>query len=153
MNGRIKTEYVDQDLNDFTEGFEIPKERTKPWGTAHAVLCAKDVIKEPFAVINADDFYGRDAFEKAAKFLTEEVAPDKYCIIGYDLIKTLSKHGTVSRGVCEVNTQNELVSINERTKIYRENDKIVYEENDGNHEVPANSKVSMNFWGFDPSVF
>ena len=153
LNGRIKTEYVDQDLTDYTEGFEIPKDRTKPWGTAHAVLCAQDAIKEPFAVINADDFYGRDAFEKAAKFLTTEVTPGKYCIIGYELIKTLSEHGTVSRGVCEVNANGELISITERTKIYQENDKIVYEENDGKHEVPADSKVSMNFWGFDPSVF
>lgn len=119
LNGRIKTEYVDQDLTDFTNGFEIPKERTKPWGTAHAVLCAGDVIKEPFAVINADDFYGRDAFEKAAQFLTTEVAPNKYCIIGYELSKTLSENGTVSRGVCEVNAAGELMSINERTKIYR----------------------------------
>ena len=153
LNGRIKTEYVDQDLTDFTNGFEIPKERTKPWGTAHAVLCAGDVIKEPFAVINADDFYGRDAFEKAAQFLTTEVAPNKYCIIGYELSKTLSENGTVSRGVCEVNAAGELMSINERTKIYRENDKIIYEENDGKHEVPSDSKVSMNFWCFDPSVF
>jgi len=153
LNGRIKTEYVDQDLTDYTGGFEIPKERTKPWGTAHAVLCAKDVIKEPFAVINADDFYGKDAFEKAAAFLTTEVAPDRYCIIGYDLAKTLSEHGTVSRGVCQVNEKNELVSINERTKIYRENNKIIYEENDRKHEVDENAKASMNFWGFDPSVF
>lgn len=153
LNGRIKTEYVDQDLTDYTEGFEIPGERTKPWGTAHAVLCAKDVVNEPFAVINADDFYGRDAFEKAAKFLTSEAAPDKYCIIGYELAKTLSENGTVSRGVCELNANGELISINERTKIYRENERIVYEENDGKHEVPDNSKVSMNFWGFDPSVF
>jgi NDP-sugar pyrophosphorylase family protein len=153
LTGKIKTEYVDQDLTDFTGAFEIPKERTKPWGTAHAVLCAKEVIKEPFAVINADDFYGRDAFEKAAKFLTGEVAPDKYCIIGYELAKTLSQNGTVSRGVCEVNAAGELVSINERTKIFRENGKIVYEEADGKHEVPENAQASMNFWGFDPSVF
>ena len=153
LNGKIKTEYVNQDLTDNTEGYDIPKERVKPWGTAHAVLSAKDAIKEPFAVINADDFYGKDAFEKAARFLTSEVAPDKYCIIGYELVKTLSDNGTVSRGVCEVNDRNELVSIKERTKIYRENNKIVYEEADGKHEVPENSKVSMNFWGFDPSVF
>lgn len=153
LNGKIKTEYVDQDLTDFTEGFQIPAERTKPWGTAHAVLCAKDVITEPFAVINADDFYGKDAFEKAAKFLTSEVAPDKHCIIGYELAKTLSDNGTVSRGVCEVNENNDLVSIQERTKIYREENKIVFEEEDGKHEVSENAKVSMNFWGFDPSVF
>lgn len=153
LSGRIKTEYVDQDLTDYTGGFDIPNERTKPWGTAHAVLCARDVIKEPFAVINADDFYGRDAFEKAAKFLTAEVAPDKQCIIGYELAKTLSENGTVSRGVCDINEEGELVGINERTKIYREGGKIVYEESDGKHEVPDNSKASMNFWGFDPSIF
>jgi len=153
LNGRINTEYVDQDLTDFTDGFEIPKERIKPWGTAHAVLCAKEIIKEPFAVINADDFYGRDAFEKAAAFLTSEVSPEKHCIIGYELAKTLSENGTVSRGVCEVNEKNELVSINERTKIYKEGDKIVYEDNEGKHEVPENSKASMNFWGFDSSIF
>ena len=153
LNGKIKTEYVDQSLAHFTDAFEISQERTKPWGTAHAVLCAKEVIKEPFAVINADDFYGRDAFEKAVAFLTSEAAPNKYCIIGYELAKTLSQNGTVSRGVCDVNANNDLVSIKERTKIYRENEKIVYEENDGKHEVPEDSKVSMNFWGFDPSVF
>jgi NDP-sugar pyrophosphorylase family protein len=153
LKGKIETAYVDQDLTDYTEGFNIPAERTKPWGTAHAVLCAKDVIKEPFAVINADDFYGRDAFEKAAKFLTSEVSPSLYCIIGYNLSSTLSEHGTVSRGVCEVNADNELVGINERTKIYRENNSIVYEDSDGKHNVPADSKVSMNFWGFDPTVF
>ncbi len=153
LKGKIQTEYVDQDLTDYTEGFQIPAERTKPWGTAHAVLCAKDVIKEPFAVINADDFYGKDAFEKAAKFLTSEVAPDKHCIIGYELAKTLSENGTVSRGVCEVDDNKKCVSINERTKIYREGGKIVYEESDGKHEVSENAKVSMNFWGFDPSVF
>ena len=153
LNGKIKTEYVDQDLNYFTNGIAFPKERTKPWGTAHAVLCAKDVIKEPFAVINADDFYGKDAFENAAKFLTTEAAPDKFCIIGYELAKTLSQNGTVSRGVCEVNVQDELVSIIERTKIYRENGAIIYEESDGKHIVPENSKASMNFWGFDAAVF
>src|SRR5215213_9215421 len=115
LNGRIKTEYVDQDLTDFTGGFEIPKERTKPWGTAHAVLCAKDVIKEPFAVINADDFYGRDAFEKAFKFLTTECNEKTYSIIGYELAKTLSENGTVSRGVCQVDQKGNLVSIAERT--------------------------------------
>ena len=85
--------------------FNTPADRTKPWGTAHAVLCARDVIHEPFAVINADDFYGRDAFEKAAKFLTTDVNPQTYCIIGYQLSKTLSENGTVSRGVCETRRQ------------------------------------------------
>jgi hypothetical protein len=153
LKGKIQTAYVNQDLTDNTEGFEIPKERVKPWGTAHAVLCAKDAINEPFAVINADDFYGKDAFEKAATFLTEEVSQKKYCIIGYELPKTLSDNGTVSRGVCEVDANHNLVSITERTKIYREGDEIIYEDKDGKHDVPDTVKVSMNFWGFDVSVF
>ena len=153
LKGKIETEYVNQDMTDFTEGFQIPKERTKPWGTAHAVLAAKDAISGPFAVINADDFYGKDAFQKAADFLNNDVSPKKYCIIGYELPKTLSDNGTVSRGVCEVDTDHNLVSITERTKIYREGDKIVYEDKDGKHDVPDTVKVSMNFWGFDVSVF
>jgi choline kinase len=153
LKGRIETDYVYQDLHSFVDGAEVPADRTKPWGTAHAVLCAKDAIKEPFAVINADDFYGRDAFEKAAKFLTSEVREDLYSIIGYDLAKTLSENGTVSRGVCQVDGHNYLVGIAERTKVYREGDKIVYEENDQKNELPADSKVSMNFWCFHPSVF
>ncbi|GAC1383928.1 MAG: nucleotidyltransferase [Ginsengibacter sp.] len=153
LQGKVETVYVDQNLNDFTDGQPVPSERTKPWGTAHAVLCAKRVINEPFAVINADDFYGRDAFEKAAKFLTTEVSAIKYSIIGYDLSKTLSENGTVSRGVCEVDENMNLVSIVERVKIYKEGDKIVYEEGETKTEVPATAKVSMNFWCFDPSVF
>lgn len=158
LKGRIPIDYVYQDLEDYTDDFNIPAERKKPWGTAHAVLCAKEVIREPFAVINADDFYGKDAFEKAYTFLTKEVAPDKYCIIGYELSKTLSEHGTVSRGVCEVDGRGNLVSIKERTKIYMEDTgdktaKIVFEEEDGKHEVPFDSQVSMNFWGFDGTVF
>jgi len=110
-------------------------------------------IEEPFAVINADDFYGRDAFEKAYGFLTGAVDAGTYCIIGYELAKTLSDNGTVSRGVCQVDKDDNLVSIAERTKIYEEKGKITYEENDKKFEVPFDSKVSMNFWGFDPSVF
>ncbi|HYE53652.1 MAG TPA: sugar phosphate nucleotidyltransferase [Chitinophagaceae bacterium] len=153
LKGRIETDYVYQDLNSFIGNATVPADRTKPWGTAHAVLCARDAVREPFAVINADDFYGRDAFEKAYKFLTEDVREDLYAIIGYDLAKTLSENGTVSRGVCQVDEQGNLVSIAERTKVYREGDKIVYEENDQKNELSSDSKVSMNFWCFHPSVF
>ena len=153
LKGRIATEYVYQEKDAFLPDIAIPAERTKPWGTAHAVLCAKDAIKEPFAVINADDFYGRDSFEKAAAFLINECNDNTYSIIGYELAKTLSENGTVSRGVCEVDENSNLVSIKERTKIYREGDKIVYEESDGKHEVPFNSSVSMNFWCFPPTMF
>jgi choline kinase len=153
LKGKIQTEYVYQSLDSLTGDFVIPQERQKPWGTAHAVLCAKNAIKEPFAVINADDFYGRDAFEKAYNFLTTDCNPEKHAIIGYDLSKTLSPNGTVSRGVCEVDAENNLVSITERTKIYAEGEKIVYEDEAGKHEVAYHSSVSMNFWCFDDSVF
>ena len=153
LKGRIATDYVYQDMHSFTGDYKVPAERTKPWGTAHAVLCAKDAVKEPFAVINADDFYGRDAFEKAYGFLTKQVNEKLYCIIGYELAKTLSDNGTVSRGVCQVDANDNLVSIAERTKIYQDGNKITYEEGDKKFEVPFDSKVSMNFWGFDPSVF
>jgi hypothetical protein len=153
LKGKIQTEYVYQEMSSFTEGFQLPAERTKPWGTAHAVLCAKEVIHEPFAVINADDFYGRDAFDKAVKFLTEEVSPKKYCIIGYELSKTISENGTVSRGVCEVDIDGNLTHINERTKIFPEDGKIYYTESGMNVPLPADTVVSMNFWGFYPNVF
>jgi choline kinase len=152
LKGKIETVYVDQNLNEFINGFQVPAERTKPWGTAHAVLCAKNVINEPFAVINADDFYGRDAFQKAADFLNNGVNEHTYSIIGYNLSNTLSEHGTVSRGVCEVDENMNLISITERTKIRKEGDKVINEDGD-KQEIPADSKVSMNFWCFDPSVF
>ncbi len=153
LKGKIATDYVYQELSSFMNGQQVPADRAKPWGTAHAVLCAKEKISEPFAVINADDFYGRDAFEKSYKFLTSEVSPSLYSIIGYELAKTLSEHGTVSRGVCEVDKNSFLISIAERTKIYRDGNKIVYEEANAKHEVPSDAKVSMNFWCFDQSVF
>ena len=153
LKGKVAIDYVYQDLHSFTGNREIPGDRTKPWGTAHAVLCAKDTVKEPFAVINADDFYGRDAFEKAYTFLTQQVNPRCYSIIGYELAKTLSENGSVSRGVCQVDAGQNLVSIAERTKIYAENNVITYEEDGKKFEVPFNSSVSMNFWCFDVSVF
>jgi NDP-sugar pyrophosphorylase family protein len=153
LEGKIAVDYVYQEMGAFTEGLPVPAERTKPWGTGHAVLCAKDAVHEPFAVINADDFYGRDAFEKAAAFLTGQCTPQCYAIIGYQLANTLSEHGTVSRGVCQTDAAGNLTEITERTKIYREGDAIVYEEADGKHAVPFNSSVSMNFWCFHPAVF
>ncbi|HMG81554.1 MAG TPA: sugar phosphate nucleotidyltransferase [Ferruginibacter sp.] len=156
LKGKIATEYVYQDKDAFIPNYvSIPEDRTKPWGTGHAVLCAKDVIHEPFAVINADDFYGKDSFVKAAQFMQNESGTNKYSLIGYQLSKTLSENGTVSRGVCEVSKDGNLVSIHERTKIYKdENNKILYEDSEGKkHEVPFDSSVSMNFWCFHPTVF
>jgi choline kinase len=153
LKGKIATDYVYQDLQSFTEDFVIPAERTKPWGTAHAVICATHAVKEPFAVINADDFYGRDAFVKAYDFLTASCNDQLYSIIGYELSKTLSEHGTVSRGVCSEDGSHFLTGINERVKIYREEGRIVYEENDTKTELAANTPVSMNFWCFSPGFF
>ena len=154
LKGRINHDYVYQDISSFVQETDIPSGRTKPWGTGHAILCAAEVIKEPFAVINADDYYGKDAFVKAVNFLNNECNSHTSAIVGYKLDKTLSEHGTVSRGVCEVDSNNNLVSINERTKIFKNSEgKIVFEENDKPVEVPANSSVSMNFWCFHPSIF
>ena len=119
LEKKIKVGYAFQELAMFTEGYTIPEERKKPWGTAHAVLCCKGIVNEPFAVINADDFYGWDGFVKAYNFLTAAAAGDNYAIIGYELKKTLSDNGSVSRGVCNVDAAGNLVDINERTKIYR----------------------------------
>lgn len=154
LKGKIEVDYVFQALTSFTEGKQIPADRAKPWGTAHAVLCCKGKVNEPFAVINADDFYGRDGFVKAYKFLTETVNDKAYGIIGYELKKTLSENGSVSRGVCEVNADNNMININERTKIYRNEQGIItYEDENGLHEVSEDASVSMNFWCFTPSVF
>jgi hypothetical protein len=155
LKGKIETDYVYQRLDAQMGTHTVPAERKKPWGTAHAVLCARDAVKEPFAVINADDFYGKDSFKKAYDFLTGQVNDSTYCIIGYELKKTLSDNGSVSRGVCEVDANNNLTAINERTKIYRDQEgKITYEDDNGQtHEVNEDSPVSMNFWAFAPNAF
>lgn len=153
LKNRIEIEYVFQDLNSFVDGYTIPADRTKPWGTAHAILCASTAVQDPFIVINADDFYGRDAFQKAYDFLVKDANDHTFGLIGYNLVNTLSDNGSVSRGVCKVDTANNLVAIAERTKIYAEGDKIVYEDGDNKVAVPSDSKVSMNFWCFSPYVF
>lgn len=151
LKGRIPTDYVYQHLTDFTGGREIPADRTKPWGTGHAVLCCKGKVNEPFAVINADDYYGADAFVKAYTFLTTQCNEQTYCIVGYELKNTLSDNGSVSRGVCDVDAQDNLTDINERTSIFRgANGKITYEDATGLHEVSEDSLVSMNYLCFAP---
>jgi dTDP-glucose pyrophosphorylase len=141
LKGMVALDYVYQDLNSFTNGFQTPAERTKPWGTAHAVLCAKDKVQESFAVINADDFYGRDAFDKAYKFLTTDCSENVYSIIGYELLKTLSDNGTVNRGVCQVDTQGNLTSIAERLNISRKEDRIICDDNQEPKQLPLDSQV------------
>jgi len=154
LKGRIETNYVYQEMNKYLEGYSIPAERKKPWGTSHAILCAKEVVSEPFAVINADDFYGADSFIKAVGFLQNECKPDVYAIIGYQLANTLSEHGTVSRGVCEVDAKGNLIGIKERLKISRQNGVMIDQEAENqNVQLAEDVKASMNFWCFHPSVF
>jgi NDP-sugar pyrophosphorylase family protein len=152
LEDRVDVAYVYQDMDAFTEGISIPEERKKPWGTAHAVLCAKEVVKERFAVINADDFYGRDAFEKANNFLLSECTPNRYAIIGYDLVKTLSGHGTVNRGVCQVDREGNLLSITERINIEMKDGRVIVNDDKQPGELPLDTSVSMNFWCFHPSI-
>lgn len=154
LQGKIETDYVYQHLHDFVGNRNIPKDRVKPWGTAHALLCCKGKVNEPFAIINADDFYGREAFEKAASFLLSACNEKTYAIMGYELSKTLSGNGSVSRGVCAVNAGNELLHIIERTKIYRDKalGSIVFEEGEEKFALPDKTPVSMNFFGFHPNI-
>ncbi len=151
LNGKIATDYVYQSLDKFTEGKNVNPERTKPWGTAHAVLCTKGAVNEPFAVINADDYYGAEAFVQAYDFLTKECNDRTYCILGYELSNTLSENGTVSRGVCSMDAHNVLTQINERTKIYRKDGIIVFEEDGIETPLAEDTRVSMNFMCFAPN--
>lgn len=153
LKGRITVEYVYQSLDKLPEGFTLPAERQKPWGTAHALLMADGVANEPFAVINADDFYGNKAYQAMADFLTASDDPAEYAMIGYNVENTLSDHGTVSRGVCETDANGYLTTVIERTKIIGEADGIYFYEEDGKHPLNPKSPVSMNFWGLKPNVF
>ena len=145
---KVKVEYVFQEIDKLPEGYTCPEGREKPWGTAHAILCCKDVVKEPFAVVNADDFYGRSAFVKMAEFLKSD--SDDYAMVGFRLVNTLTENGYVSRGVCEIENGN-LKSVTERTKIID----CKYTEDDGATwtTLPEDTVVSMNLWGFRPDVF
>jgi hypothetical protein len=153
LKGRIQTEYVYQELDSFTGGHISPEGRTKPWGTAHAVFCAKNAVQGNFAVINADDFYGKNAFQNAAAFLNIGCNESTYAIVGYDLVKTLSDHGSVNRGVCGLDHDGNLATITERINIAKQGDKIICEDGLEPKELPLKTKVSMNFWCFHPSYF
>lgn len=153
LEGKIEVDFVIQSLDAHVPAAFQHPERTKPYGTGHAVLCAKDVIKEPFAVINADDFYGREAMVELGKFLQHRVRPDLHCMVGYALKDVLSENGTVSRGVCETNPQNQLIGMTERTAIAREGDRILSRENGEELEIAPETPVSMNCWGFHPTFF
>ena len=154
LDGKIEVEYVFQELDKLPKGYQLPEGREKPWGTGHAILMAKEAIQEPFAAINADDFYGSEAFKVAANFLTEKVSESNYSMVGYKLKNTLSEFGTVSRGICKTDDQNNLLEIVERTKIARVNGTIYFiDENDSKIALADDSPASMNFWGFHPRIF
>lgn len=151
---KIPVEYVYQSLDKLPHGFNVPQGREKPWGTAHAVLMAKDVIKEPFAVINADDFYGRQAYEVMAQYLQRcENNNGEYSMVAYKLGNTLSDFGTVSRGVCTKDSENYLLSVVERTNIAKTTNGAEYVEDNKSQLLDLDTLVSMNFWGFTPDFF
>lgn len=155
IEGHIKVEYAFQKMDNIPEWASVPEGRTKPWGTTHAVLAARDIIDDNFAVCNADDFYGADTFQKVAAHLADPAlvpGSHDYCMVGFVLNNTLTDNGSVSRGVC-VTKDGMLNSIVERTKIYRTPDGPVFEENDQRFPLTNDTIVSMNFWGFTPAVF
>lgn len=152
----IPCELVFQALDNLPEGFTCPAERTKPWGTNHAVMMGADVIKEPFAVINCDDFYGRDSFQAMGKFLAAlpEGSKNVYSMVGFRVGNTLSESGTVSRGICSTDANKLLTSVVERTKIQRIDGEVKYIDDNGEWTAtPDTTPVSMNFWGFTPWIF
>ena len=152
LKGKVEIGYVYQQLDAYLGDRQVPAERVKPWGTGHAILCCQDVVKEPFAVINADDFYGSDAFVKAYQFLLDGCADSKYAVVAYKLKNTLSENGSVSRGVLSVSDKVEMLGVTEHTKIYPEADKIVFEKENGEKgELSSNTLVSMNFFCFAPN--
>jgi len=154
LEGKIEVEYVYQELDILPDGFTLPEGREKPWGTAHAILVAKDVIKEPFCALNADDFYGKNSYKVLADFLNKSTDNTEFSMVGYQLKNTLSDFGSVSRGICTVNDKQDLVKIVETVKIFPKGEAAVSIEEDGS-ETPmtGNESASMNMWGFKPSIF
>lgn len=154
--GKIPCELVFQSLDKLPEGYTVPEGRTKPWGTNHAVMMAKDAIHEPFCVINCDDFYNSDAFKVIGKFLSElpEGSKNKYAMVGFRVGNTLSENGTVARGICSKDDKGNLTTVVERTEIMRVNGPVCYKDENGEWvAVEDNTPVSMNMWGFTPDYF
>ena len=152
----LEVDYVIQSIDDLPEGYTLPPDRVKPWGTAHAVMMARDVIKEPFAVINADDYYGRKSYKIMQHFLAQvaKTGAGHHCMVGFELQKTISEHGSVARGICKVDRQGYLEGMVERTKIFLQDGNIVFEDEDGSiHLLDPMSTVSMNLFGFTPDFF
>lgn len=152
ISEQIPVEYIYQDLDKLPQGCTIPQGREKPWGTGHALLCCKDILNEPFCVINSDDYYGQDAFYKIHDFLVNSTDDNEYAMVGYVIGNTVSKNGSVARGVCRI-SDGKLSDVQERTCIEVHGDKIEYSEDNGHTwtNIPSDSLVSLNFWGFKPS--
>ena len=148
----MEVEFAYQDMNNIPEGFTVPEGREKPWGTTHALLACKGVVNEPFAIINADDFYGRNAYQVVYDYLTNEIEDDKYAMVGFQCLNTLTTNGTVTRGLCEEKDGN-LSHIVEVQKIALQDGHAVYEEDENWKPIDDNALVSMNFWGFTPKIF
>ena len=155
FGGRIAVDFVFQELDYLPEGLAVPEGRVKPWGTNHAVMMAADAVHEPFAVINADDFYGAEAYKTIGDYLAQlGESRNSYCMVAYDLNKTLSENGTVSRGVCGVDPKGDLTSMVERTQIERMPDgRIVFHDNGADEPLSEDTPVSMNLFGFTPDFF
>ncbi len=154
LKGKIEVEYVFQELDNLPDGFTLPEGREKPWGTAHAILVAKDAIKEPFCALNADDFYGFKAYQVMADFLKNSKDNNEFSMVGYHLNNTLSDFGSVSRGICDVDENQNLRKIVETTKILKKDDQIIFIEDDGSVKSLTGKEIaSMNMWGFKPSIF
>lgn len=153
LEGLIDFDFAIQGYETYVPASLGNIERSKPWGTGHAMLCAWEQTSEPFAIINADDFYGADAFKTMARFLSEDEVSSRHAMVGYELKRTLSENGTVSRGVCQTDEAGNLLSVIERTKIFEKDQAIYFEENAVLTELAPDTPVSMNFWGFKPSVF
>ena len=153
---KIQIEYAFQQLDKLPAPFTVPEGRVKPWGTGHAIMCAADQVKEPFAAINADDFYGRSGFAQLGKVLVENSNPNRHFMVGFPLKNTLSEFGSVSRGICQKDQNDLLKEVIERTKIEKLGDdgRAVFTDDDGSKtELTGNEIASMNFWGFMPSLF
>jgi hypothetical protein len=152
----MEVEYAFQDLNDVPEGFVIPEGRVKPWGTTHAIYCARNIINGPFAVINSDDYYGVDAFQVMYDFLTthEDDEKHRFAMVGYKLENTLTENGYVSRGCCNTDEKGRLSDVIERTHIIKTEDGAAFSEDDGvtYTPIPVDTLVSMNFWGFSKGI-
>lgn len=152
IRSKYEVDYAYQVLENLPEGFTVPEGRTKPWGTAHAVLSAKDLVRGSFVVINADDYYGRTAFESIYQFLTSDSDPTHHAMVGYKIENTLTENGYVSRGVCELDANDNLTGIVERLKIVKAEGGALIQEESGDIFIPNGTKVSMNLWGFQHSL-